>query len=216
ALRPPRKQNLRLCRRAHLTPPGSCHLCRSLQNRSRSGILFHRTAKQNAHPATVRQFRRCCIPLNDQLAAFCCREQWQSRDTLVRIGGDTREQGLEVSDHPANRVVLEQVRAVFDLPDQPLRRLCQIEPKIKFGRTDLYVDQRVLGYWLSVRRRIGSSLVELKGDLKQRIPRRVPLELEFLHQLFKRQFGMGKRPECRIAHAPEQLPERWVARQVRA
>ncbi len=49
--------------------------------------------------------------------------------------------------------------------------------------------------------------METEGHLKQRVARQIPLGLQLRHQLLERQILVSVRPERRLLHPPQQLPE---------
>src|SRR2546423_248962 len=60
------------------------------------------------------------------------------------------------------------------------------------------------------------AVLQLEGDLKERVATEIARRLELLDQPLEGQVLVRVRCECRLAHARQQLAIRWIVRKIGA
>src|SRR5271170_1117976 len=63
---------------------------------------------------------------------FPCSQEWQFRETSVRIGHYAFEQNLEMSEHPLDAITVEQVGVVFTDERESLWLVHQVQRQVEF------------------------------------------------------------------------------------
>src|SRR5687768_17448659 len=121
---------------------------------------------------------------------------------------------MEIGQHLADRLCLEQVRVIHQRQLQDLVRLPGIKSQIDLRRG----SNRKGGPDRQTRKIEGldRKVVEVEQYLDQRCAAQVPLGLQLLHQLLKRQLLVRIRRKRHLPHPGEQLPEGRVVGEVGA
>ena len=119
-----------------LCPLLFCH-----DDRNRPRRAFRLLLEQLMNEFVLGVGCRRVVPLDEQLAAFCRREQGQFTDSALWLGDNGCPQALEMAHHPLDGGLLKE-RDVINRGD--LERVFlfpAVHFQIKAGRLRLYIDQ---------------------------------------------------------------------------
>src|SRR5262249_33254023 len=128
------------------------------------------------------------------------------RDLNVRMRHDALQQLLEVADHPHDRRVVKQVRAVLKRSSDYASRFhhaeSNVEPgSLKFAPRSAHSQA---GYFFL---RLISTVVHVESNLEERRVTQTPLRIQLLHQLLERHVLMRIPAQTHFSHALQQATE---------
>ncbi len=142
------------------------------------------------------------------------RQQRQVGHALLRIGGDGLEQRRVVREDALDRRAIEQVRVVFERPEQAAGLFVQRHVQIELRRAGadrhepsahaLEIDARVV------------RVLQREEHLEERRPAQIAFRLERLDERLERQVLVRVGVETDLADAREQLAEARVAAEIDA
>ncbi len=168
----------------------------------------------------LRNLMERVVPLGEQPLPLLAGEDLHPPDGPLGIGHDGVEQPHEPLRHQLHGGRVEDVRGVFHMALDTRRAavrgegLTEVEPEVELGGHHL---QRFEADVDAGQVEAGSGVVlEGQHDLEQRVPGHGPGRVEDLHEPLERQVLVGVGREVRLPYPLQQLPERRVARGVRA
>ena len=170
------------------------------------GLLDRFPGERDDRAVRLRRVARA-----ERSAALERRENRQGGDPLPRIGDDALEQDLESLQQAIDRRAFEEIGAVADAADDPLRTIVGLQVQVEPGYPRVHVH---LGQ-VPARTRGGQGRLEDEHDLEQRVAAGISIGLQALHHLLDRDIAAGERLERRLAHVPQKLPEAEILRQTR-
>ncbi len=154
------------------------------------------------------------VPVHEELALLGRRQHRELGDARLGTGDDALKQRPEVLEHPRDRRRVEERGLVLHRSMQARvfqgERHGQIELRRSAG--DLHVPDRQPRQLERRRRRI----LEREHHLNERCALTGALGLQRLHELLEGQVLMAVGGEGGLAHAPQQLPDGRIARQIGA
>jgi hypothetical protein len=170
--------------------------------------------EQLVDASVARVLRPRVVPSFEQLLPLGVGQQWEVGDPAVRVGDGGPEQDLKVPYHPVDRGGIEQIGVVLERTVQARLCPCHREFQVVLGCPTIDCDRGHLEAGQGHAH--GRVVLERERRLGQRLPAGDPGRPQFFDQLLEGQLLMGIGPSCHGAHAPQQLAEGRVVRQVGA
>lgn len=175
------------------------------------GERVRRRARLALEQLVLIQLRNLAArPLPDlELGALGRGQHRQRVQRRVRVLDDRREQRAVVPDHPRDRRVIEQRRAVLDSPAQPAIGLDERDRQLELRGARHRLGRRIEADISGLERR---HVLERKEHLKQGISRLAAIRPHHLDELLERHVLMRVGVERRVADLPQQRAKRHPER----
>ena len=179
----------------------------------------HLRAEQLRNGGRRHRTRRV-VPRPQQRVALGRRQDVEPADRPLRVANHRLQQPDQPCGERLDRLPVEQVGGVLDLPGDRHRRpiagapFDQIERQIELGA--LRVDRMIAGFQTRQRKPGIRRVLQHQHYLEQRMARKRAHRIEHLHQALERQILVAVGSQVGGAHPRNQLAEARIARRVGA